>query len=198
VPARSRLTIPQLTTRLVPGPNPVRVVIDPDRRLGEHYRVFTDGAAPTLLVCRADAAARQEGHDAAPVRHEAAPARHGAAHVLAIGERDGALDLAALLAALHARGYPRVFVEGGGRTVSAFLAAGLLDRLQIAVAPLLIGDGRPAIRLAAPGRLGECRRPRFRVYRMGDDMLYDCDLAAPAFAPSGPDGDDEPPLVRVI
>jgi riboflavin-specific deaminase-like protein len=172
---------PQLTTRLVPGPNPVRVVLDPDRRLGERHRVFTDGAAPTLLACRASLA----------------PVRHGAAEVLPVAERDGAFDLAALLAALRARGLARVFVEGGGRTVSAFLAAGLLDRLQLAVAPLLIGDGRPAIRLPAPGRLHECRRPVFRVYRMGDDLLYDCDLAAGS--PVAPAGDDaEPPVVRVI
>ena len=155
------------------------------RRLGPHYRVFTDGAAPTLLACRP----------------AAAPARHGAADVLPIGERDGAFDLVALLAALRARGHARVFVEGGGRTVSAFLAAGLLDRLQIAVAPLLIGDGRPAIRLAAPDRLGECRRPRVRVYRMGDDLLYDCDLAGGADGAASAlprDSGDDARIVRVL
>jgi len=33
---------PQLTTRHVPGPNPLRVVIDPGRRLEPTFRVFTD------------------------------------------------------------------------------------------------------------------------------------------------------------
>ena len=33
---------PQLTTRHVPGPSPLRVVLDPGRRLADHYRVFTD------------------------------------------------------------------------------------------------------------------------------------------------------------
>src|SRR5450755_426514 len=41
---------PQLTTRLVDGPSPVRVVLDPDRRLGSTYRVFRDGPE-TLLLC---------------------------------------------------------------------------------------------------------------------------------------------------
>lgn len=180
---------PQLTTRLVPGPSPVRVVIDPRRRLPPSHRVFTDGAAPTLLACRA-------GLEGSP---------HGAAEVLGVPALGEQLDLAALLALLRARGYARIFVEGGGRTVSAFLAAGLLDRLQIAVAPLLIGDGRPAIRLAAPARLGDCRRPAHRVYRMGEDILFDCDLAAAAVprgadAPDGAGSDQEadPPLVRVL
>jgi diaminohydroxyphosphoribosylaminopyrimidine deaminase / 5-amino-6-(5-phosphoribosylamino)uracil reductase len=34
---------PRLTTRLVDGPSPVRVVIDPDCRLNDTYRVFHDG-----------------------------------------------------------------------------------------------------------------------------------------------------------
>ena len=176
---------PQLTTRLVPGPNPVRVVLDPDRRLGSGYRVFTDGAAPTVLACRARLADRSQG----------------AAEVLAVPEKEGSFDLAALLAALHGRGWRRIFVEGGGRTVSAFLAAGLLDRLQLAVAPLIIGDGRPAIRLPPPARLSDCRRPSHRVYRMGEDILFDCDLAAAPLATSTECDDDacgEPPVVRVL
>ena len=89
----------------------------------------------------------------------------------------------------------------GGRTVSAFLAAGLLDRLQLAVAPLIIGEGRPAIRLPPPARLGDCRRPSHRVYRMGEDILFDCDLGTPAHpvaAGPGDTADDEPPVVRVL
>jgi riboflavin biosynthesis pyrimidine reductase len=73
-----------------------------------------------------------------------------------------------------------VFVEGGGVTVSAFLQAGLLDRLHIAIAPVLIGDGRPAIRFTPHARLRDCPRPAYRVFRMGDDVLFDCDLRADA------------------
>ncbi|HET9019390.1 MAG TPA: RibD family protein, partial [Acetobacteraceae bacterium] len=48
---------PQLTTRLCPGPSPVRVVLDTERRLRSGYRVFTDGGR-TLLVCGAEGPAR--------------------------------------------------------------------------------------------------------------------------------------------
>ena len=43
---------PQLTTRQVSGPSPLRVVIDPMRRLAPTYRVFQDEAAPTALRLR--------------------------------------------------------------------------------------------------------------------------------------------------
>lgn len=164
---------PQLTTRLVPGPSPLRVVIDPLWSLGDHYRVFSDGAARTVLACSARRLEREGPGRAGP----GGPPRHGRAELLGVPDAGLGLDLAALLAALRARGCPRVFIEGGGQTVSAFLAAGLVDRLQIAVAPFLIGDGRPAIRLPPPAQLGDCARHPRRVYRMGDDILFDFDLA---------------------
>lgn len=164
---------PRLTTRLVQGRNPLRVVIDPRCRLDPTYHVFSDGEAPTLRVCAANAPgvrdARARGED-----------------VLEVPCRDGQLDLDEMLRQLHARKCWRVFVEGGGVTVSAFLEAGLLDRLHVAIAPLLIGDGRPAIRLAARARLKDCKTLHPRIYRTGQDILYDCDLrgAASARAPS--------------
>src|SRR5580692_674471 len=45
---------PRLTTRMVEGPSPVRVVIDPDRRLDDTYQVFQEGPE-TLLLCAPDA-----------------------------------------------------------------------------------------------------------------------------------------------
>ena len=87
-----------------------------------------------------------------------------------------------MLRELRARGCHRIFVEGGGVTVSMFLEANLLDRLQIAIAPLLIGDGRPAIRLPPRTALSDCHRPRYRVFRMGADVLFDCEI--------GPDGNN--------
>jgi riboflavin biosynthesis pyrimidine reductase len=143
----------------------VRVILDPQRRLPATRRVFTDRDAPTLLVCdRARVADPSE--------------RVGYADVLGVPLGAGGLDLEALLAALRARGLNAVFVEGGGRTVSAFLERGLLDRLQIAIAPLITGAGRPGIRLPARQHLGECLRLAHRVYAMGEDILFDCDLRA--------------------
>jgi riboflavin biosynthesis pyrimidine reductase len=88
------------------------------------------------------------------------------------------IRLDALVAALAVRGLKRLFVEGGGVTVSAFLHARLLSRLQLAVAPLLIGQGRPGLRLPRSQRLADALRLAPRIYRMGADLLYDVDLTA--------------------
>ena len=45
-------------------------------------------------------------------------------------------------------GLGRLLVEGGGVTVSRFLAAGTLDRLYLTVTPMIVGDGRPGLQLA--------------------------------------------------
>ncbi|MBL8669434.1 MAG: RibD family protein [Alphaproteobacteria bacterium] len=152
---------PRLTVREVAGPNPVRVVIDARRRLDAARRVFTDGAAPSLLAC------------ASPLAGQAGPGGVGVIGVPPLG--DG-LCMRSLLQALAARGLKRVFVEGGGVTVSRFLEQGTLDRLQIAVAPMIIGSGRPAVTLPPIERLELSVRPRVRHVAMGADILFDCEF----------------------
>ncbi len=172
---------PQLTTRHVPGPSPLRVIFDPGRRLTPAFRVFTDRVGPALYVCG---------------RAHVAPGetRIGTAEIAPIENGDPGDEAAQTLTLLHARGCARVFVEGGGVTVSTFLEANLLDRLQIAIAPVLIGNGRAAIRLAPQTRLQDCRRPSYQVFRMGGDVLFDCELNVRADDVDAP----EPGAVRRI
>jgi riboflavin-specific deaminase-like protein len=153
---------PQLTVRAVPGPHPVRVVLDTQRRLGAEYRVFNDGEAPTLLLCAADLA--QPGE------------RQGQAEVLGVATSDQSLCLRAVLDCLAERRLARVFVEGGGVTVSRFLAAGCLHRLQITIAPLILGSGRPSITLPEIEQLSAGLRPVVRRHDLGADVLFDCRL----------------------
>ena len=48
--------------------------------------------------------------------------------------------------------------------------------LQVAVAPIIIGSGRPAFTLPAVARLAEAQRPPCRRFEMGEDVLFDFDL----------------------
>ena len=52
------------------------------------------------------------------------------------------VDLAWVLDDLHARGVRRLLVEGGRRVLTQLLAGGLADELQLAVAPVFVGDAR--------------------------------------------------------
>jgi riboflavin-specific deaminase-like protein len=171
---------PRLTVREVEGANPVRVVHDPDDRLGRDRRVFSDGGAATIVVRRVGAApadlVSEAPHGGSGAAAEGtAPRANLEVIALASAESEG-YDPAAVLGALRARGLRRVLVEGGGVTVSRFLQAGLLDRLHVTVAPLLIGSGRPALTLPPIESLAEALRPRCRHVHLGEDLLFDLDL----------------------
>ena len=151
---------PQLTVRRCTGTSPVRVVVDPERRLDATQRVFRDGAAPTLLLVAEDRAG--EGPDP------------GLAELVPIARIGGQLDPLEIRRVLARRGLTRLFVEGGGSTVSRFLAAGALDRLQITVAPVILGSGRPGLVLPEISDLAKSLRPRTRRFDFGDDTLIEC------------------------
>lgn len=152
---------PRLTTRRVSGDNPVRVVLDPDRRLDPRHRLFVDGEAPVIVVCRQDLL-------------KGGPAR--GVELVGVRARPEGFDPRDVIEALDRRGIRRIFIEGGGITVSRFLAAGALDRLQIAVAPLIVGAGRRGITLPPAASLAHAFRASGRTYAMGCDVLFDLDL----------------------
>lgn len=151
---------PQLTTREVPGPSPVRAVVDTERRLDGSQRVFRDGG-PTLLLCAEDAASG---------------AQPGGVPVLRLPRAGKEISIAAVLACLAGRGLRRIYVEGGGITVSRFLAAGALDRLHVTVAPLLLGSGIPAFTLPEAAVPADGLRFAWSLHRLGEDVLLDIPL----------------------
>lgn len=63
--------------------------------------------------------------------------------------RSGALG--AVVAELEERGYGRVWIEGGGRLVRDMLALGKLDLLEMAVIPVVLGEGIPLFPEQTPG-----------------------------------------------
>jgi diaminohydroxyphosphoribosylaminopyrimidine deaminase/5-amino-6-(5-phosphoribosylamino)uracil reductase len=153
---------PQLTVRRCGGAHPVRVVIDSERRLAAHYRAFQDGAAPTLVLACADRLAAGE--------------RLGQAEVIGLPRGGAGIAPGAIRAALARRGLHFLFIEGGGITISRFLAAGALDRLQITVAPVILGSGKPGLTLPEIVEPGQGLRPKLRRFSLGEDVLYDCVL----------------------
>jgi riboflavin-specific deaminase-like protein len=165
---------PQLTVRHCAGESPVRVVLDPSGRLPAALRCLADDGPPVLVIRRAG--------PGVTACDRIVPVAAGA---------DGRLDPRAIVEALAARGLRRILVEGGAQTVSGFVAAGVVDRLYVTVAPLIIGSGTEGLRLPEIAALTEALRPPTRVHVLADgDVLFDCDLAAACPAALGGDDDD--------
>lgn len=152
---------PRLTVRRCEGASPLRAVLDPDGRAPAERNVFRDRAAPTVVL-------RATGACAAPA---------GEATVIEVTrDADGGISIPQALDALAAHGCKLLLVEGGGRTVSRFLEAKRVDRLQLAVAPMVIGSGRPSIALPPIETLADALRPPTRRAALGADTLFECRL----------------------
>ena len=150
---------PRLTVRLCEGPHPARIVIDPRGRLPDDAQVFAEDGVRRLVIQAVDQP-RPAGVDV--IRLEAV---------------DGRLDPHDMVQALHERGLHTLLVEGGGFTISQFVEAGLLDRLHVAVAPLLIGGGSQGLTLPSPpDTLAEALQPETTVFSLGSDVVFDCVL----------------------
>lgn len=160
---------PRLTVRLCSGPNPARIVIDPNARLPDDAAVLRADGARRFVIQAVD------------------QARPAGVEVIRLPLVNGVFAPAAILSALREAGLSSLLIEGGGITIAGFLEAQLLTRIQIAVAPLLIGAGRAALTTANPRlTLAECIRPETRVFGLGSDVLFDCGLTPLANAAALP------------
>ena len=141
---------------------PIRVVVDSRLATPPGARLI-DPARPgsAWILCAASA----------PARRRAALERAGA-RVIPVPVRGGRLDLAAAWRRLGALGLNEVLVEGGGGLAAALLRAGLVDRMHLFLAPLLIGgDGAAVLGGLGVERLGSALRPtRFETRRLGPDL----------------------------
>lgn len=159
---------PLLTCRL-PGLeecSPVRVVLDRRLRLPAGSRLARSVRdAPLWLFTAEPEGAAAAGLAGAGVR------------LLPLAAGEG---LREVLARLAGQGITRVLVEGGAMLATAFLREGLVDRLHLFTAPLLIGaDGYPATYSLAVGRLADARRWRRVDERwLGPDRLSVLEPAA--------------------
>jgi 3,4-dihydroxy 2-butanone 4-phosphate synthase/GTP cyclohydrolase II len=160
---------PQLTVRLVAGPNPQPVIVDSRLRLPLTARLLGDGRA---WIATTDAADRQR---------QAALEAAGARVVRLPADDAGRVSLPALLAYLHRQRVHSLMIEGGARVISRVLAERLADRLVLTIAPLLLG-GLNAVGGGAPSLNGHLwpalLRPRYQV--VGRDVVLFGELESAA------------------
>ena len=150
---------PSLTVRLVRGPNPARVVIDPRGRLPDDAKVLADDGSRRLVIQACDRK------------------RPAGVETVVLPARDGWIHPTDIRDALRQRGLCRVLVEGGGVTIAGFLEAALLSRLHVGISPLIIGAGPSGLRTSPVARLADALRPETHVYALASDVIFDCVLA---------------------
>jgi len=129
------------------APSPTKVTVTGRGKLDPQARFFSTGRATRLVYCPSQTA---EG---------ARALLGGRACVVDAGE---AVRMTWLSEDLHRRGVRRLLVEGGGTILTQFLAHGVVDELQLAVAPLFVGDDA-GTRFVGPGEFPWSHRHRARL-----------------------------------
>lgn len=160
---------PALTCRLPNLPTPLRVICDTGLRTPLNAQVVQTAAqVPTLIAtCCADEQ-KQAPYLAAGCRIMQLPA-----------DADGHPDLPLLLQNLAAEGIDSLLLEGGAELAWSMLNAGLVQRVQAYIAPLLLA-GRTAkgplggIGFANPNAGIHLLNPTIR--QIGEDFLIEADV----------------------
>ena len=174
---------PELTVRLVAGPDPQRVVVDSRLRTPPQAKLLARPGSRSVWIATASSGANDRADGSDDVR------RSRLAHLESRGARilncsarpDGWVDLGALLRQLATEGIAHLMVEGGSRIITSLLEAQQVDYLIVTVVPQLLG-GLPAF--APLGRLAglgaTARVEQWVTARLGDDVVLGGALAWPA------------------
>jgi 5-amino-6-(5-phosphoribosylamino)uracil reductase len=154
---RSRARRDERVARGLPA-SPAKVTVTGGGDLDPSGRFFAADDAAKLVYCASSALEK---------------ARERLGQVATVVDAGEPVDLHRLTADLRSRGVSRLMVEGGGTMHTQFLTAGLVDELQLVIAPFFVGDSR-APRFVHDGGFpwGPDRRATLaEVRQLGDVVL---------------------------
>lgn len=158
---------PALTTRDVPGGrDALRVIVDSRARTPADATVIREQSDAGCLIACTDRG----------LPDRVAVLRDAGAEVLVLPDLGGHVDLAALMDALGRRGALNVLIEGGGELVAGALDAGVVDRMMLFYAPIIIGgrDAVPGVAGEGAERVADAVKLRDVTTRLvGDDLLVE-------------------------
>lgn len=156
---------PELSCRIPDCQSPVRIVLDGNLRLPETSRIVRTADRYETIVYGSPEAVRSKRASTLErlgLRVESLP-------------RDGRrLSIRDLYSDLGNKGYRALFVEGGSAVITAFFRECLVHRLVVVIAPILVGDGIPAVAdLGIESMANALQLETVRQSQMGDDFVWE-------------------------
>lgn len=156
---------PLLTCRIEGGKNPIRIVCDHHLRTPLHAQVvITAKETPTILATCCTEASQQKAY------------RDAGCRILVLPEREGHVDLHALLEALGREEIDSVLLEGGASLSGAALDGGIVQKVQAYIAPKLFGGATAKSPVGGHGVAepkDAVRLKHLSFTRLGEDYLLE-------------------------
>jgi len=151
---------PALTTRLVDGPSPLRVVLDSRLRVPVTARLLHSTSRAACIVTTSP-------KSGAKARALAA----AGAELVEVPRSSEGVSLSALLSLLAAAGIQSLMLEGGAEVLESFVAAGFIDYLVVTIGRRRLGNPC-AVRVGVRTReLVTAFRRAAEPLQLGDDEL---------------------------
>lgn len=156
---------PALTVRLVQGRNPLRVVVDSNLSLSPGAEVLKDQHKAKTVIFTTDRAEREKIKILEALDIEI---------VVLPQDKEGRVELSGVLANLGRRGVSSLLVEGGAKIATSLLAARLVDRLILIMAPKILGRGIEAVGDLGINTVGESLSFYIaKTFRKGGDLIIE-------------------------
>ncbi|MCG8374612.1 MAG: bifunctional diaminohydroxyphosphoribosylaminopyrimidine deaminase/5-amino-6-(5-phosphoribosylamino)uracil reductase RibD, partial [Balneolales bacterium] len=160
---------PSLTVRHVSGRQPQRIVLDGPYELPKTLKLFSDKfeEKTTIVTWNKKASAT----DADPML-KMMQQNYFRGEVIQVGKKEGHINLKETFKELGERGITSVLVEGGQQLSSALLRQNLVDKLELFIAPKLLGGGTRSVMNLGVNQMKEIYSLKeFSWTKVGDDML---------------------------
>lgn len=119
---------PSLTCRLVKGKNPIRIIVDSSLRIPINSIVLNDNCSKTIIVTTNNSN-----------NEKVEKLKSQRIDVLVIDKKDNRVDLKKLMEALGRLNIDSVLLEGGSTLNFSALKEGIVDKVQIYIAPMILG-----------------------------------------------------------
>ncbi len=156
---------PQLTVRHVRGKNPFRIIVDSKLRIPIKSSVLTDANVCLTIIATTSSVSAAK---------MAAAKKCGAAVLVVKKDKNGKVSLRDLLRKLGKREIVSVLVEGGSEIITSLLKAGLVDKMIIPIAPMIVGKGLEAIGDLNINKISKAIRfSSFKTMKRGDDIIFE-------------------------
>ncbi len=157
---------PELTTRLVKGKDPVRIVVDSKLRTPVNARVLNTKRGGIIIATTKERSQKEK---------RIKKLKDKGVEVLALPSKKGEVDLKALMKELGKREIANLIIEGGSTLAASAIKDGIVDKIAIFYAPRLFGkEGLPMIQGLGIKRLKDAVSLSSLEYkRLGEDILVE-------------------------
>ena len=158
---------PSLTARIAGGRDPLRVIVDSNLRTPPAARVLTQRSTARTCIATLERSARSGDLEAL---------LDAGAEVLLAKERGERVDLRTLMKMLGSFGVTSVLIEGGAEVHASALKAGIVDKVILFIAPLLMTgtDSLCSIGGISPLKLTQALKLREVTTRfVGQDLMVE-------------------------